>query len=60
MKPPFNLSAEQALEVLQTERHKVTKNINEQKLSMSKETIEMFKGISSEVISQVFKKIQNK
>lgn len=60
MKPPFNFSAEQALEILQTERSKVAKNINEHKISMSEETIKMFKGISSEVISEVFKKFKTK
>ncbi|MBI2278749.1 MAG: hypothetical protein HYU81_01650 [Candidatus Brennerbacteria bacterium] len=51
MKPPYNFSSEQALEVIQTERSKVTKMITESKLNISPETREMIKIIIPQIIS---------
>ncbi len=47
---------EQALEIIQTERGKVQKNINESKLNISPETREMIEKIGPEIISMIFKK----
>ena len=42
---PFNYSKEQALEIVQTERGKVTKTITESKLNISPETRELIKDV---------------
>lgn len=47
MKNPYNYSAEQALEAVQTERGKVVKNISESKFTISPETRETLENIVS-------------
>lgn len=55
MKPPFNYSPEQALEIVQTERGKVVKNIQENKFNISPETRQMFEETFSSTILGLFK-----
>lgn len=52
MAPSLGYSKEQALEVVQTERKKVIKEIKEHKISVSSETADVLKGL----VTSVFKK----
>lgn len=57
--PPFNYSKEQALEIVQTERGKVTKTITESKLNISPETRDLIKEIvpgAASALIELFKK----
>lgn len=55
-KPELGFSSEQALEILQTERNKVTKSISETKLNVSNETRSMIEKIAGDVLNKVFSK----
>lgn len=52
----LGLSNEQALEIIQTERGKVTKSINETKWNISQETRAMIKKIGPEIVASIFGK----
>lgn len=52
----LGLSNEQALEIIQTERGKVTKSINETKLNVSEETRAMIQKIGPEIVASIFSK----
>ena len=47
---------EQALEIIQTERGKVTKNISESKWNVSAETRAMIEKISPEIVTKIFER----
>lgn len=53
IKEPFSYSKEQALEIVQTERGKVTKTIEEKKLNVSPETREMLEKIFPSTVSAI-------
>lgn len=52
MKPPLNYTRDQALEIVQTERSKVIKTINENKLNISPETRTMIEKIASDILAK--------
>lgn len=52
----LDFSNEQALEIIQTERGKVQKNINESKWNVSQETRAMIEKIGPEIVSKIFQK----
>ena len=56
MKPPFKYSPEQALEVVQTERGKVEKQIAETKVNISAETRGMIERLGFGLVTQFLKK----
>jgi len=53
---PLNFSPEQALEIVQTERGKVTKSISETKLNLSAETRKMIESLVPDALTKIFKK----
>jgi hypothetical protein len=57
LKRQLGVSNEQALEILQTERGKVTKNISESKWNISPETRAMIEKIAPEVLAGFLKKL---
>ncbi|MBU2036599.1 SPFH domain-containing protein [Patescibacteria group bacterium] len=52
----LGFSSEQALEIVQTERGKVTKNISETKLNLSAETRAMIEKIAPDILTRIFTK----
>lgn len=55
LRKSLDISAEQALEIVQTERKKITKTISESKLNISPETRAMFEKIVPEIFDKLFK-----
>ena len=53
---PLNYSPEQALEILQTERGKVNKSIDEKKLNISPESRQLFEKLGKETLDMIFNK----
>lgn len=56
MKPPFRYTPEQALEIVQTERGKVEKQIAETKVNISAETRSMIERLGFGLVAQFLKK----
>jgi regulator of protease activity HflC (stomatin/prohibitin superfamily) len=56
MAPPFNFSNSEARELIQTERKKVIKTINETKINVSESTSELVKILGTEIIDAIIKK----
>jgi NACalpha-BTF3-like transcription factor len=54
----LGITTEQAIEILQTERGKVAKNISESKWNIAPETREMIEKITSDVLTKFLKKIR--
>lgn len=55
----LGFSNEQALEIIQTERGKVTKEIKESKWNVSQETRAMIEKIGPEIVAQIFQRREN-